>query len=148
MIIRRSKKSELEKFVQIEQQAHASAFINQMSLADHQANFENQQIVYLSIVDSENNTAGFFILACEPEGTSIEFRRIVVDRDRIGIGQSAIREMEKYCVSELGASRIWLDVYADNEIGIHVYTKLGYRFDKESFVGGRCLRFYSKNLVS
>lgn len=147
MIVRESTYSELEKIAMIEQQAHASAFINHMSLAEHEANFEKEEITYLSIVDSFKNLAGFFILASVPNESSIEFRRIVIDRGSVGLGQPAIRKMEQYCRSILGMSRIWLDVYADNDVAIHVYTKLEYQFDRETVYDGRRLLFYSKDLA-
>jgi|GEM_PF-5576781 len=61
MIIRESKASELEKITQIEQQTHASEFVNKLPLKEHQDNFEKDEIVYLSIVDSTDRVAGFLI---------------------------------------------------------------------------------------
>ena len=129
MIVRESTAQELESIAKIEQQAQASAFISQMTFDEHQSNFEKEEIFYLSIVDINDAIVGYFILATEPGRASVEFRRIVIDRNHRGIGQEAIRKMEEFCISNLNRSRIWLNVYSDNEVGIHIYTKLGYQFD-------------------
>lgn len=68
---------------------------------------------------------GFLILCIE--GSAVEFRRIVITRSARGIGQQVIRQMHKYCVSALGVRRVWLDVFAHNKRGRHVYAKLGYK---------------------
>ncbi|HKJ54338.1 MAG TPA: GNAT family protein [Gammaproteobacteria bacterium] len=54
--------------------------------------------------------------------------------------------MESYCKANFKAKRIWLDVYEDNEIGIHVYEKLGYERFGEERVDGRKLYLYEKTL--
>ena len=54
--------------------------------------------------------------------------------------------MERYCKTVLGVDRIWLDVFEDNEIGIYIYEKLGYKRLKEETVTGRRLFFYEKPL--
>jgi len=54
--------------------------------------------------------------------------------------------MESFCRSELGASRVWLDVYHDNERARHVYEKLGFSRFREQNFGGRLLIYYQKRL--
>ena len=54
--------------------------------------------------------------------------------------------MESYCKTEFNVKRIWLDVYEDNEIGMHIYEKMGYERFKEKLVEGRKLYFYEKAL--
>ena len=54
--------------------------------------------------------------------------------------------MERYCRDALDAGRIWLDVYEDNAVGIHIYEKMGYARFKAERVGARRLFFYEKRL--
>lgn len=54
--------------------------------------------------------------------------------------------MEEYCKQTLSSTRIWLDVYEDNEVGKYIYEKLGYNRFKVEMVGRRELYFYEKLL--
>ena len=64
-----------------------------------------------------------------------------------GTGQGAIRAMEAYCSNQLRRERIWLDVFASNSRGRHVYRKLGYREFKRGELRGKALLFMEKQLA-
>ena len=146
ILLRPSKRDELETFAGMERQAHANRFVNPTDLETHQNNFDNGEVTYLSIENSSGEFLGYFILVVEPDTESVEFRRILIDQNKRGVGQIAIAEMENYCRERLNVKRIWLDVYEDNAIGMHIYEKMGYKqFDVE-LVGGRKLLFYEKTL--
>ena len=130
----------------MDSQPHARQFVIQTGMATHRENFDDPNITYLSIENGDGEFCGYFILVLEPDTGSIEFRRILVDHRMRGIGQAAIVEMERYCKSVIGVDRIWLDVFEDNEIGIHIYEKLGYRRFREEPAAGRKLYFYEKSL--
>jgi RimJ/RimL family protein N-acetyltransferase len=144
--LRPSTREELEVFDAMDRQAHARNFVIQTGMTTHLENFGNPDITYLSIENGDGEFCGYFILVLEAESGSIEFRRILVDRRKRGVGQAAITEMERYCKTVIGVDRIWLDVFEDNEIGIHVYEKLGYRRFSEKPLAGRILYFYEKAL--
>ena len=144
--LRLAKKEELEIFETLDRQEHARRFINKTGLKVHQTNFDDPDITYLSIENPHGVFCGYIILIEEVDTASIEFRRIIIDQNQRGIGQVTINEMEIYCRKEMGAHRIWLDVYDDNELGIHVYEKHGYKRFKEELVGERRLLFYEKAL--
>ena len=144
--LRQSREEELSKFVELEHQPHAAAFINGSDLLTHQSNFRDQNIIYLSIDNSGGELAGYFILALDTANGEVEFRRILIDQDQRGIGQIAIEQMERYCREELGFKKIWLDVYEDNVKGKHIYEKLGYEFFKEGSCNDRKLLYYQKTL--
>ena len=144
--LRLSDISELVTFQAIENQPHARQFIIDTTTGTHRRNFADPDIVYLSIDNVAGKLAGYFILALERDTASVEFRRIVIDRDERGIGQAAIRQMERYCREELAAKRIWLDVFEDNEVGRHIYSKLGFTHFKTESYQGRTLLFYEKSI--
>ncbi len=144
--LRPSEASELPGFTALEQDPETAAFILPTTLQQHQAQFDRDDIVYLTI-ECDARTAGYFILALEADGESVEFRRIVIARRGSGIGQRAIPVMEAWCRERLGRKRIWLDVFDTNQRGRHVYEKLGYRrFDQKPW-DDRVLYFYEKRLV-
>jgi RimJ/RimL family protein N-acetyltransferase len=144
--LRLSLPEELREFRDMERDEGSRAFVTQYSLARHRQEFAREDIIYLSIY-RHGELAGFFILALDPDRSSVEFRRIVVaDRDA-GIGQPAIRAMETYCSAQLGCRRIWLDVFETNQRARHVYEKLGYRLFGDSLLDGRKLLLYRKQLA-
>ena len=130
----------------MERQPHATSFVSANSIAEHESAFAASDIRYLTILDHEEAPVGFFILALEDDNETVEFRRIVVDSSRRGVGQVALGLMEDYCRTMLERSKIWLDVFDDNEVGIHIYEKFGYVLDRTEPFNGRTLRFYSKDL--
>ena len=129
----------------MDRQAHASRYVIQTGLDQHRQNFSNPAITYLAI-ERGDDFCGYFILVLEQGGDSVEFRRILVDQHQRGVGQAAIVEMEKYCREQWNPKRIWLDVYEDNEIGRHIYHKLGYVPFSEEISDGRKLLFFEKQL--
>ncbi len=130
---------DLPLFAEMEQMAGTSEFINPYSVEEHHRKFDEPQIIYLRI-NNGGVIAGFFILSLEPDGTSVEFRWIVVSDKGSGIGQAAIIQMEEFCKDELGRSRIWLDVLENNFIGRHIYDKFGYKqFGEQESEGDRLL---------
>jgi diamine N-acetyltransferase len=141
-----TKSDEIDFFQKMEMQPHAINYIHHTPLAMHKQNLENPNFIYLSIKKEALILVGYIILVLDNNGTDIEFRRILVDSDHRGIGQEAIALMEKYCKDNFNRKRIWLDVYEDNTRGIHIYEKLGYKYDQNVSEGNRTLRFYSKNI--
>ncbi|NOX57810.1 MAG: hypothetical protein GXP29_03005 [Planctomycetes bacterium] len=75
--LHKSRFDELNDFHAMEEQAHARNYVNQTSLEDHQTNFNDVEIVYLSIENDRRELLGYFILAFECNDEDIEFRRIV-----------------------------------------------------------------------
>ena len=144
--LRLSTKEELEIFDEMDRQSHAINFVTQTGIKAHQKYYDEPNITYLSIENSGGELSGYFVLVAEPDTASVEFRRILIDQNKRGVGQTAILEMENYCRRELGVKRIWLDVYEDNAIGRHVYEKLGYQQFREELEAGRKLLFYEKAL--
>ena len=77
-------------------------------------------MIYLSIDNKNCELVGYFILASSPRTKTVEFRRIIIDQEQLGIGQIAIEKMETYCKEKLNCKNIWLDVYQDNSKGIYI----------------------------
>jgi RimJ/RimL family protein N-acetyltransferase len=117
--LRESISEDIPAFIEMEKDADTSGFILPYSLERHRSELTKPAIVYLSIL-SAGELTGFFILALDPDNTSVEFRRIVVAQKGIGLGQAAIHAMEDYCRERLGRSRIWLDVFDFNQRGQHI----------------------------
>lgn len=146
MRLREARRAELAAIAEMERQADAAGFVLPTDPAQHQADFDRDDLVYLAIVVGEA-LAGFILLALDADGGSVEFRRIVVRDKNRGTGQRAIRLLDDWCREHLRCRRIWLDVFEFNRRGRHVYEKLGYRRFDVRELDGRRLLFYEKTLA-
>lgn len=145
-LLRVSNIDELELFDKLDQQSHAARYVMQTGLKKHREYFNDPNITYLTIINDEQEVSGYFILVNDQKLKSVEFRRILIDESKLGIGQISIFEMEDFCRKNFKAKRIWLDVFDDNVIGKHIYRKLGYKKFNEQSYAERVLEFYEKNI--
>lgn len=121
----------------------ARSFILPYSLERHQEEFGRPTVVYRSIYRADK-LVGFVILALDPDRMSVELRRIVISEPGRGIGKLAVEMVRNVCRSELGRTRLWLDVFERNERARHVYEECGYRRFGTSEHQGRTLLLYER----
>lgn len=142
--LRESLEIEIPKFIEMENSDEASEFIIPHTFEKHLSELRKKNIHYLSIY-KDNALKGFFILSVGMSN-DVEFRRVVVASKGDGIGQASIKLMEAYCKENIGASRVWLDVFSFNKRGQHIYKKLGYvQFGVDEYEGKELL-LYEKQL--
>lgn len=146
ILIQKAQYSDLIKFSEFDNQHHAGEFFRYKPLQEHQKDFQSEGVVYLSIKDNTGNVVGYFILQLDVAGKAIQFKRILVGYERLGIGQNAICLMEEYCKNKFEVNRIWLDVYEDNHKAKHIYEKLGYIKFREGTGASKTVYFYEKHL--
>ena len=144
--LRRSNIEDLKKFIVLDRQKDVCNYIIKYTLDDYADFFNDPRIIFLTITDNKEEFAGYIILVIEETNNSVEFKRIVVDEKKRGIGQAAIKLMETFCIERIDAKRIWLDVFEHNKRGLHIYKKLGYSKFKEEVYEGKNLLFYEKSL--
>lgn len=73
--------------------------------------------------------AGYALVRLDRKSELFELRRIAISKKGVGYGREAMEALIWYAFEHCGANRFWLDVYPDNEIGIHLYEKLGMHRD-------------------
>lgn len=152
IVLRPMAEEELEGAHALSETEEARDFLLPVSLERFQADYSRTGIVYLSIVEREpapvetKTPAGYFILVLEPDGASVECRRVVVGPKNRGIGKRAMTLLDRYCRDHLDRRRIWLDVYDFNERGRCVYESCGYRYTGQAERDGKTLWFYEKHL--
>lgn len=117
--------AELARFTAFERDGDAAPYVNTCTPEEHARLHTRGDVTYLSI-EREGVLDGFVLLVLDPDGSSVELRRIVVARKDRGTGQVALAAAERYCAAELGRRRIWLDVARRNARAKHIYGKLGY----------------------
>ena len=138
--------SQIPEFAVMESDPGVAQFVFQTSLSKHQERFGKPEVLYLAI-SNDRRLIGFMILEIQEGGRVIEFVRIVIRERGHGFGQEAIRKMEEFCRKNYRLERMWLDVYAENARGIHIYEKLGFMRSGEKPSGSRTLWLYEKMYV-
>lgn len=142
LVLRDTEREDLARISEMEQ-GEAQKFILAYSLEQHQTEFAKREVVYKSIW-LRDELVGFLILVLDPDGRSVEFRRVVISKPGHGYGKRVVGKIDELCRSELGRSRIWLDVFETNARARHVYERCGYRCFGESEHAGRTLLLYEK----
>jgi len=144
--IRDTLENELVLFQNFESGEDTNNFIIPYTIEKHIEEFNKQNVIYKTILFN-NKIIGFIILNLEDDGKSVEFRRIVINEKGKGFGMMAINYLDDLVKEEYQRNRIWLDVYAHNMRGIHIYEKCGYKYFKSVEHQGKELKVYEKIIL-
>ena len=133
LVLRPAQTSDIETIVSIESRGSISKFIRPWRHERHAAALDNRNYVYL-VAEAGGETIGFVIFQ-EVLSTdrAINLMRIVTSEPGQGHGKPLMRLAMRHAFIDLGAHRLWLDVFAENDRARHVYSGLG-------FVEEGCLR--------
>ena len=93
----------------------------------HLASLKDSNLRYLIGEDEAAEACGFAILRglTLPE-RAIELKRVAVATPGQGQGSALLRAVIAHVFEDLGAHRLWLDVYADNARAQAAYRSLGF----------------------
>lgn len=137
---------QIPEIMRMEADEEIAEFVTQFSSDRHARDLRDPGVVYKSIYDEDRSLIGFIILALDPDGTSVELRRIVVAPKGNGYGGRAMTLAETVCRDEIGRDRLWLDVFESNTRARRVYERCGYRQFGTGALRGKPLLFYDKLL--
>ena len=106
---------------------------NDYSLREaEQTNAEHPGVARLFAIEADGRIVGFCMFAFDPEakdeGERYWLRRFMIDKNEQdkGYGQAALQEILRYFRAS-GADRLYLSTEPENERGLHVYHKAGFR---------------------
>ena len=97
-----------------------------------EANAENPGVARPFGIYADGRLVGFCMFSFDPEDEDEEDRywlwRFMIDKNEQGkgYGQAAVQEIIRY-FKENGADRLYLSTEPENEMGLHVYHKAGFR---------------------
>lgn len=113
---------------EMEKQEENLRFITPYDKKRHLEVIVNKDEEHLTAWDKKTGKiVGFVILAgLQNPNLSLEFRRIVIQEKRKGIGKQCLQLIKKYCFNNLKFHRLWLDVFEDNARAIHLYRSEGF----------------------
>ena len=97
-----------------------------------EANAEDPGVARPFAIYADDKLVGFCMFALDPEEEDPDDRywlwRFMIDKSEQGkgYGQAALAEIIKY-FRDNGADQLWLSTEPENECGVHVYHKAGFK---------------------
>ncbi len=143
LTLRNTTSNELAAIAAMEQ-GEAAATILPAPPEQHRKDYVRSDTLYESLVRGDE-LLGFVVLVLDPDGFSLEMRRIVVATSGQGYGTQAVRLVDGIARAH-GRGRIWLDVFEENARARHVYENCGYSVFGDTELNGRRLLLYEKLL--
>lgn len=126
--LRRAAESDLDWLVAQEERPEHAAFIGRSPRDEHLRNLGDADKYYTIAEAEDGDRLAFAILrGLNLPQRSIELFRVAVAEANRGLGKELMRRLIDLAFTELGANRLWLDVYDDNERARHVYRTVGFR---------------------
>lgn len=109
-------------------------FVGRWTEDEHRRAMADADVRYLIAYDTdaphEDQRCGFAILrGISLPHHNIELKRFVIAEPERGVGQATLHQVMQFVFADLGAHRLWLDVFMTNERAQHVYRKLGFQQD-------------------
>ena len=104
-------------------------FVGQWSEDRHRATLTSGDARYY--VDEDWGRVGAYVIlrGLSEDSRSIELKRVVVGAPDRGSGRRILTEILRIAFRELGAHRLFLDVFEDNSRARHLYESLGFKYE-------------------
>lgn len=119
-------KDDIETIISFEQHPDNRLFIFRGTYEEHLAEIADPlKGLFIIKTKEELKRIGFVLYVLDPESERFELRRIAIDSKNKGYGREVFQRIFELAFEELNVNKVWLDVYHDNEVGIHFYKSLG-----------------------
>ena len=129
-MLRLATAADLPAVVHLERAPFAREFVGQWSEERHLVTLEGGDArYYLSETDWGEVQAYAILRGFQESSGAIELKRIVVATPERGLGRQVLQELMRIVFREIGAHRLFLDVFEDNARARHVYESLGFRYE-------------------
>jgi RimJ/RimL family protein N-acetyltransferase len=130
MLLRPATADDIPAIVALERRPVAREFVGQWSEERHRATLADSDARYYVSKTELGEVEAYAILrGVHEDSRSIELKRIVVAVPERGLGRGILRELIRIAFRELGAHRLFLDVYEDNARARHLYESLRFRYE-------------------
>ena len=130
MLLRLASSDDIPAIVALERAPVAREFVGQWSEERHRATLAGYDARYYVNETEWGEIEAYAILrGLQEDSRSIELKRIVVAVPERGLGRRTLRELMRIAFRELGAHRLFLDVYEDNARARHLYESLGFHYE-------------------
>ena len=130
MPLRPATADDIPAIVALERRPVAREFVGQWSEERHRATLAGSDARYYVSETGWGEIEAYAILrGVQEDSRSIELKRIVVAVPERGLGRRILRDLIRIAFRELGAHRLFLDVYEDNARARHLYESLGFHYE-------------------
>ncbi len=129
-LLRSATEADIPELLALERGTEARLYVGQWSEERHRATRTGGDALYLVADGTAGGLAAFAILRGLSETSrAIELKRLVVGRPGQGLGRRLLGEIQRMAFEELGAHRLFLDVFEDNARARHLYESMGFVFE-------------------
>lgn len=129
MPLRVASPADIPAIMALESGSVARQFVGQWSEERHLATLAGQDARYY-VSETDGTIDAYVILrGLREDSRSIELKRVVVGMPERGLGRRILTEIIRIAFRELGAHRLFLDVYDDNARARHLYESLGFQYE-------------------
>jgi diamine N-acetyltransferase len=130
MDLRPATEDDLPAILALERSGAARQFVGQWNALRHRATLSGGDALYFVSASESGRLEAYAILRGIAEDSgAIELKRIVVAVPERGLGRKILTELIRIAFEELGAHRLFLDVYQDNARARHLYESLGFVYE-------------------
>ena len=130
MLLRPATLADLPAIIAIERLPESRQFVGQWSKERHRTTMAGADARYfVSEAESGEPQAIAILRGLAEPSRSIELKRIVVATPERGLGRKMLNELMHIAFDELGAHRLFLDVFEDNARARHLYESLGFVYE-------------------
>ncbi len=122
-----AREEDIAWIVEQEQREDFAAFIHRWPAEVHRRNLGDPDCRYLIARRGESAPCGYVILkGLGSAARSIELVRMVAAEPGRGLGKAMLRAVIRQAFGEMGANRLWLDVFDNNERARRAYRAVGF----------------------
>lgn len=120
---------DIPAIVAIERNPVARQFVGQWTEERHRTTLTGGDARYY-VNEQDGQIDAYVILrGLAEDSRSVELKRIVVAAPGRGMGRRILTEVQRIAFRELGAHRLFLDVFDDNVRARHLYQSLGFKYE-------------------
>jgi RimJ/RimL family protein N-acetyltransferase len=127
MLLRPANSEDIAAVVALERLPESARFVGQWSEERHRVTLASDDARYLVGEAADGRLYAYAILRglAETSG-SIELKRLVVHPPGNGLGRAFLGDVLRFAFEEIGAHRVFLDVFDDNPRAMHLYRSFGF----------------------
>jgi len=130
MLLRLASPNDIPAIIALERTPGARDFVGQWSEDRHRTTLAGGDARYFVSETERGEVQAYAILrGVHEDSRAIELKRIVVAVPERGLGRLMLKELMRIAFHELGAHRLFLDVFDDNTRARHLYESLGFQYE-------------------
>ena len=127
IIVQPACEDDVASIVELESRPQFAEHILRWDIRRHQDGMRDPDKRYYVTYGSDQSLTAFAIIAgVRSPHRNMELVRVLCADTGKGVGRAVLREVIDLAFDEIGAHRLWLDVFTDNDRARHVYRILGF----------------------